>query len=196
MIDAEIVEAAPLVPIASSKDDHFDAGSAADRTATLLPGLFAQCALDAVAGLCQRGGMRTGLAVLAENQELVVIHDRLEGAVQAAAPAVEVAQRLQCPLFTANQILGAERGVPISNKVRDAIKPQMGKSQQAMFDYVARVSKDAQPVPPADPPGATDVINNVYKPLIDQVLFEQLPPDQAAKQLRDQANAILAKNKK
>ncbi|MFN8471162.1 MAG: sugar ABC transporter substrate-binding protein [Anaerolineae bacterium] len=96
----------------------------------------------------------------------------------------------------ANQILGAERGVPISNKVRDAIKPQMGKSQQAMFDYVARVSKDAQPVPPADPPGATDVINNVYKPLIDQVLLDQLAPDQAAKQLRDQANTILAKNKK
>lgn len=96
----------------------------------------------------------------------------------------------------ANKILGAERGVPISNKVRDAIKPQMSKSQQAMFDYVARVSKDAQAVPPPDPPGATDVINNVYKPLIDQVLFGQLSPEQAAKQLREQANAILAKNKK
>ncbi len=97
----------------------------------------------------------------------------------------------------ANDILFAERGVPIAAKVRDALKPKLGKSQLEMFEYVTRVSKDVQPCPPPDPPGHLDIVNNVLHPLvIDPVMFGKLEPAKAAALLREEANKILAAQKK
>lgn len=96
-----------------------------------------------------------------------------------------------------NEILMAERGVPISSKVRDALKPKLGKSELEMFNYVDRVGKDAQPVPPPDPAGHSDIVKNIWYPqVVDPVAYGKLTPEQAATLLREQANAILAKNKK
>jgi multiple sugar transport system substrate-binding protein len=96
-----------------------------------------------------------------------------------------------------NEILMAERGVPISSKVRDALKPKLGKSQLEMFNYIDRVGKDVQPVPPPDPPGHTDIINNVWYPqVVDPVAYGKITPEEGVALLREQANAILAKNKK
>ncbi len=97
----------------------------------------------------------------------------------------------------ANEILMAERGVPIAAKVREALRPKLGKSQAVMFDYVAQVSKDVQPIPPADPPGHNDIVKNVLYPQVaDPVAFGQLTPEKAAAIMRQEVNAILAKNKK
>ena len=54
----------------------------------------------------------------------------------------------------ANEVLLAERGVPISSKVQKALMPKLGASQSEMFAYLDRVSKDVQPIPPPDPAGA------------------------------------------
>lgn len=97
----------------------------------------------------------------------------------------------------ANEILGAERGVPIAGKVRDALKPKLSKAQSEAFDYVERVATDAQPIPPPDPPGYTEILTNVYVPQVtDPVMYEQITPEQGAALLRNEGNAILAKNKK
>lgn len=97
----------------------------------------------------------------------------------------------------ANDVLFAERGVPIANKVREAMTPKLGKAQKEMFDYVARVSKDVQPIRPADPAGTADLVKNVYNPqVIDAVMFEKIKPEDAAALLRKETNALLAKNKK
>jgi multiple sugar transport system substrate-binding protein len=97
----------------------------------------------------------------------------------------------------ANEILGGERGVPIAAKVRDALKPKLSKAQLEAFDYVARVGKDAQPIPPPDPSGYTDIVKNVYVPQVtDPVMYEQITPEQGAAVLRKEADTILAKNKK
>src|SRR4029453_12961095 len=61
----------------------------------------------------------------------------------------------------ANEALLAERGVPISSKVQQALKPKLGRSQAEMFAYLDRITKDVQPIPPADPPGHTDIVKNV-----------------------------------
>ncbi|MCI0560096.1 MAG: hypothetical protein MN733_16525, partial [Nitrososphaera sp.] len=96
-----------------------------------------------------------------------------------------------------NEILLAERGVPVSSKVREGLKPKLGKAQLEMFDYLARVSQDVQPIRPPDPPGSSDLYTNVYLPqVIDPVRYGQLESNQAAALLRQEANAILAKNKK
>ena len=57
----------------------------------------------------------------------------------------------------ANEVLLAERGVPISSEVREALKPLLGKSQLAMFDYLDYVVTDSSPIPPADPVGHADI---------------------------------------
>jgi len=95
-----------------------------------------------------------------------------------------------------NQILMAERGVPVSSKVRDALKPQLGKAQLEMFNFVDRVGVDAQPVPPSDPSGHTDIVKNVWYPqVVDPVAYGQITPEKAVALLREQATAILTKNK-
>ena len=95
-----------------------------------------------------------------------------------------------------NEILMAERGVPVSSAVRDALEPLLGIAQQEMFNYIDRVGVDAQPVPPADPPGHTDIINNVWYPqVVDMVAYGQITPEEGVAILREQATAILAANK-
>jgi multiple sugar transport system substrate-binding protein len=97
----------------------------------------------------------------------------------------------------ANEVLLAERGVPISGKVQKALVPKLGRSQAEMFAYLDRLTKDVQPIPPPDPPGHTDIVKNVYDPqVIDPVLYGRLAPDKGAGLLRDEANAILAKAKR
>ncbi len=97
----------------------------------------------------------------------------------------------------ANDILFAERGVPIAAKVRDALKPKLGKSQTEMFNYVARVSNDVQPIRPPDPAGANDGVKNIYVPqVVSPVLYEKMKAEDAVALLRKEATAILAKNKK
>jgi len=93
----------------------------------------------------------------------------------------------------ANKILMAERGVPIMGKVRAALSPQLPPVTQEVFAYLARVAKDSSPIPPPDPVGHTEIVNNVYKPNFDKVMYGVLPVTDAVKILREQASVILAK---
>ena len=94
----------------------------------------------------------------------------------------------------ANRILLAERGVPVAGRVREAVKPLLPVPQQAVFDYLGRLEKDAAAVPPPDPVGNTDLINNVFIPqVVDPVLYGVLSPEEAMRTLRREAARILAK---
>ena len=48
----------------------------------------------------------------------------------------------------ANEILFAERGVPVSSEIRDALKPELGKAQLEMFEFLDRVVADSSPIRP------------------------------------------------
>ena len=93
----------------------------------------------------------------------------------------------------ANKILLGERGVPISPKIADAIKPLLTPAQVETQDYLGIVSKEASPLPPPDPAAQTNLANNVYLPqLVDPVLLKQTPPESAVAQFRKDATALLA----
>ncbi len=97
----------------------------------------------------------------------------------------------------ANDILFAERGIPISSTVREHLLPKLDPGSAETFDFLSRVEKDNSPIRPADPPGANDLFNNVYEPqFAGPVLYGQLSVEDGVKTLRDQATEILAKNKK
>jgi multiple sugar transport system substrate-binding protein len=93
----------------------------------------------------------------------------------------------------ANEILMAERGVPISSAVREALQPQLGPAQQAMFDFLGVVEGYNSPIRPPDPAGHADLNNNVYIPeVVEPVLYGVLSPEDAVKILREEAEIILA----
>ncbi len=93
----------------------------------------------------------------------------------------------------ANNVLFAERGVPISSEIRDALKPQLEKSQLEMFEYLGRVVEDSSPIRPPDPVGHADFINNAYWPqAIDPLLLGQISSEEAVQIIREQATDILA----
>jgi multiple sugar transport system substrate-binding protein len=95
----------------------------------------------------------------------------------------------------ANDVLFAERGVPVTTAIVDHLRPNLEAAQEVMFDFLSTTSVDASPVPPADPPGWGDVLNNVYNPLFSaRVLYRQITPEQGAQLLREEANLILRKN--
>jgi len=119
--------------------------------------------------------------------------------ITAGCDHPEVAAKL-IDMFTnsipANEILFAERGVPISSVVRKAIESKLEPAQKEAFALVSLVEKNPSPLDPPDPAGHSEVLSKAYTPLMDQVLYGQLAPEEAAKQFREQANAILGKNKK
>lgn len=95
----------------------------------------------------------------------------------------------------ANDILFAERGVPISSAVRDYLKPKLDAVGAETFDFLERVQVDSSPIFPPNPPGYNDIRNNVYIPLFrDPVLYGQIPVEEGIAILRSEGEAILAKN--
>jgi multiple sugar transport system substrate-binding protein len=96
----------------------------------------------------------------------------------------------------ANTLLMAERGVPIAGKVRDALKPQLAVPQQRVFEYLDRIQKDVAPIPPPDPVGNTDLINNVFIPqVVDRVMFGVITPLVGMRTLRKEAGRILGRER-
>ncbi len=94
----------------------------------------------------------------------------------------------------ANDILAAERGVPISSAVQEHMKPKLDATQKKVFDLLAYVEEHHSELDAPDPPNSRQVIQEVYTPLMDQILYGQLSPEEAAPQFREQANALLSAN--
>lgn len=94
----------------------------------------------------------------------------------------------------ANKLIKGERGVPVSSKVKEALKPMLEPAQVQVFDYVAWAETNSTPVDPPDPVGSAEIIN-IFKTYSEQMAFDQIKPEEAAKRFREEANAVLEKNK-
>jgi multiple sugar transport system substrate-binding protein len=92
----------------------------------------------------------------------------------------------------ANEILAAERGVPIVPEVREAIEASVPPIQQQVFQYIGEVEPVAAPIDPPDPAAHAKLLADVYNPLIDQLLYGEISAEEAAAQFREQATALLA----
>lgn len=96
----------------------------------------------------------------------------------------------------ANEILMAERGVPISSEVREGLMPLLGPAQIETFDYLSRIEADSSPIRPPDPPGHGDIIDNVYNPLfIDMIMYGEMSAEEGVQMLREEAELILRQNR-
>jgi multiple sugar transport system substrate-binding protein len=94
----------------------------------------------------------------------------------------------------ANKLMLGDRGVPGSAKVQEALMPLLSEAQKQVFNYVAWAGDNSSVYNGPDPTGAGEIFS-ILKGFADQMAFEVIKPEEAAKQFRQQAEAVLAKNK-
>jgi multiple sugar transport system substrate-binding protein len=95
----------------------------------------------------------------------------------------------------ANEILLAERGVPVASEVREHLLPLMDSVSASTFEFLEAVALDASAIRPPDPAGWADIRDNIYGPLfVDPVLYGQISVEAGVALLREEANAVLAQN--
>lgn len=90
----------------------------------------------------------------------------------------------------ANKVLNAERGIPDSSIVRNALKSSVTPDMQKLLDYMDLVAANCSEKDPPEPVKSAQV----YQLLTDteaQVRYEKITPDQAAKNFIEQADKIL-----
>ena len=95
----------------------------------------------------------------------------------------------------ANKVLMAERGVPISSKVREALEPSLSDVQKTIFEYINLVIENSSPIDPPDPAGHSEV-DKLLDNIQAEMLYEKITLEEGAEKFRTRANQILEKNKK
>lgn len=97
--------------------------------------------------------------------------------------------------LAANEVLFAERGVPVSTAVAEHLQPMLEPIIAQTFDFLALIASYSTPILPADPPGAADLRDNVYTPLfVEPVLYRQISIEEGVAILREEADRILSES--
>lgn len=93
----------------------------------------------------------------------------------------------------ANEILLGERGVPASSEVAAAIAPLLDTTAQTVTGYINDVvTPNCSPISPAIPDGANEVYD-YYNQLVDKILYGQMTSADAAAELFEKGNEIMAR---
>lgn len=90
----------------------------------------------------------------------------------------------------ANKAMMADRGVPISSKVRESLKPLLSPMNAKIFDFIELAAKYSRPVNPM--PAKAAEVKQAYMDIYERVCYKQMTPEEAAAKFREQANKILA----
>lgn len=93
----------------------------------------------------------------------------------------------------ANEILLGERGVPASSVVAAGIAPLQDDTAQMVTKYINEVvTPNCSPISPAIPDGANEVYNYGNQ-LVDKILYGEITAEDAAKELFEKGNEIMAR---
>lgn len=90
----------------------------------------------------------------------------------------------------ANEILKAERGIPINTEVAAAIKPNADAVSQVIFDYIDAVGEIAAPIDPPDPAGKGEV-EEFGKLVVEDLRYGDLDAVTATDKFLTEASRIL-----
>lgn len=93
----------------------------------------------------------------------------------------------------ANDIIMAERGIPVSSEIREHLKPKLTPQQQDQFDYIDIAIEYSSRISPPEPAGVAEITKE-FVDMVNRVLYDQSAPEEAAKNFRTKANQILARN--
>lgn len=92
----------------------------------------------------------------------------------------------------ANEVLAAERGVPVSKKVREYLYPKLDGAAKKQFDFLNVAAKYAGPLYPLLPPGHGEILL-LHNRLYEQIMYGKITPEEAAAKFRTEANKILSR---
>lgn len=92
----------------------------------------------------------------------------------------------------ANDILAAERGVPIPSDIREALKMTANDVNKQVFDYISLVADNSSPIDPPDPKGAGEFLK-LFRDTTQEILNGMISVDQGVDKIMDQGNSILSR---
>jgi multiple sugar transport system substrate-binding protein len=126
-------------------------------------------------------------AVIQSSQMLCVSQDS-EHKEAAAAFISWFQNSVEC-----NNVLQGERGIPINNTVRDALKENLTEGQQIMYDFVDLVGTFEVPekVNVLSPDGQDEVVDK-YRNYLQQVATGEITAAEAAQKTYEDAEAIFS----
>lgn len=92
----------------------------------------------------------------------------------------------------ANKALEAGRGVPVSSKVRKAMKPELSPVNKEQFEYIGLATEYSSEIYPPPPSAHRQVVDEMKK-LVNKILYDVISPEEAAKEFRTKAERLLQK---
>jgi len=95
----------------------------------------------------------------------------------------------------ANKVIMAERGIPVSSKIRESLSASLTPQQKDMFDYADLAIKNSTKADPPEPAGVAEV----QKAMVDTMnsfLYGKTTAEKSAADFRTKANEILGRNSK
>lgn len=95
----------------------------------------------------------------------------------------------------ANKVIRAERGIPVSSKIKESLKESLTVQQKDMFDYLDVAIQNSGKADPPEPAGVAEV-NRVLTDSINLVLYNKTTEEKAAADFRTKADEILSRNSK
>lgn len=90
----------------------------------------------------------------------------------------------------ANEILQAERGVPISAEIRSHLEGKVSPEVEKTFAYLEYVAENSASADPLPPPGESEV-RAAFLRIVESLKYGQTTPEDGAEQFRQQAESIL-----
>jgi len=92
----------------------------------------------------------------------------------------------------ANNILAAERGVPIPSDVREALKATANDINKEVFEFISLAADNASPIDPPDPKASGEFLK-FFRDTTQEILMKLITVDEGVDKIMKQGNAILAK---
>jgi multiple sugar transport system substrate-binding protein len=90
----------------------------------------------------------------------------------------------------ANDVLNAERGVPVSSKIAARLLTKLDEGSQEQYKFIDYLKTHSKPIdPPA--PKAASTVTNAYNLIFSKVKAGTLSPEEGAAQYRAEADKIL-----
>ncbi|AYY14494.1 extracellular solute-binding protein [Actinobacteria bacterium YIM 96077] len=90
----------------------------------------------------------------------------------------------------AAEIMLTDRGLPANLRVRDEISTLLPETEKQVSDFMAEIAPDLADPPPPPPHGAGE-IPDILTRIWEEVLFEQVSPDDGAQQFIDEGSAAI-----
>lgn len=114
------------------------------------------------------------------------------GAADSTEHPLEAAQFIDFMINDekAAAILGASRGIPVNEPIREDIGPELKDFDKTVADYQDSVDGTLK-APPKAPPAGDNSLQTTFQRDYDQVSFEQLTPREAAEDFITEAKAEL-----